>query len=131
MGAFGPMRVATDDAAATPPAPYRIVDNESTLLDKADLVFIDPIGTGFSRAVGNAEGKDFWGVDQDVKSLAQFINIYISRNNRWNSPKFLIGESYGTFSLRGPRRISAIQRRNIYQRHGPDLQRPRYGNAFF
>ena len=97
MGAFGPMRVATDDAAATPPAPYRIVDNEGTLLDKADLVFIDPIGTGFSRAVGNAEGKDFWGVDQDVKSLAQFINSYISRNNRWNSPKFLIGESYGTF----------------------------------
>ena len=97
MGAFGPMRVVTENAAATPPAPYRIVDNESTLLDKADLVFIDPVGTGFSRAVGDAEEKDFWGVDQDVKSLAQFINIYIGRNNRWNSPKFLIGESYGTF----------------------------------
>ncbi len=97
MGAFGPMRVVTDDAAATPPAPYKIVENENTLLDKADLVFIDPVGTGFSHAVGKAEGKDFWGVDQDVKSLAQFINIYISRNNRWNSPKFLIGESYGTF----------------------------------
>jgi carboxypeptidase C (cathepsin A) len=97
IGAFGPKRVVTNDAAATPPAPYGIVENECTLLDKADLVFIDPVGTGFSRAVGDAEGKDFWGVDQDVKSLAQFINIYISRNNRWNSPKFLIGESYGTF----------------------------------
>ena len=97
MGAFGPRRVVTENAAATPPAPYRIVDNAYTLLDKADLVFIDPVGTGFSHAVGDAEDKDFWGVDQDVRSLAQFINIYISRNNRWNSPKFLIGESYGTF----------------------------------
>jgi carboxypeptidase C (cathepsin A) len=97
MGAFGPRRVVTDNAAATPPAPYKIVDNENSLLDKADLVFIDPVGTGFSHAVGKAQDKDFWGIDQDVKSLAQFINIYISRNNRWNSPKFLIGESYGTF----------------------------------
>jgi len=97
MGAFGPRRVVTDNATATPPAPYKIVDNESSLLDRADLVFIDPVGTGFSHAVGKAQDKDFWGVDQDVKSLAQFISIYVSRNNRWNSPKFLIGESYGTF----------------------------------
>ncbi len=97
MGAFGPRRVVTDNAASTPPAPYHIVDNEYSLLDKADLVFIDPVGTGFSRAVGKAKDKDFWGVDQDVKSLAQFIYTYISQNNRWNSPKFLIGESYGTF----------------------------------
>jgi len=97
MGAFGPRRVVTDNAAATPPAPYKLVDNESSLLDKADLVFIDPVGTGFSHAVGKAQDKDFWGVDADVKSLAQFISIYLSRNNRWNSPKFLVGESYGTF----------------------------------
>ena len=97
MGAFGPRRVVNADAAATPPAPYKIEDNANSLLDKTDLVFIDPVGTGFSRAVGKAQNKDFWGVDQDVKSLAQFINIYINRNNRWNSPKFLIGESYGTF----------------------------------
>lgn len=97
MGAFGPRRVVTNNTAATPPAPYKLVDNASSLLDKADLVFIDPVGTGFSHAVGDAKDKDFWGVDPDVKSLAQFINIYISRNNRWNSPKFLIGESYGTF----------------------------------
>jgi carboxypeptidase C (cathepsin A) len=97
MGAFGPRRVVTENAAATPPAPYKLVDNTESLLDKADLVFIDPVGTGFSVAVGKAQGKDFWGVDSDVKSLAQFISTYVSRNNRWNSPKFLIGESYGTF----------------------------------
>lgn len=97
MGAFGPRRVVTVDAGPTPPAPYRLVDNANCLLDKADLVFIDPIGTGFSRAAGKAKDKDFWGVDQDMKSIAQFIGAYVSRNNRWNSPKFLIGESYGTF----------------------------------
>jgi carboxypeptidase C (cathepsin A) len=97
MGAFGPRRVLTSDASATPPPPYKLVDNADCLLDKADLVFIDPVGTGFSRAVGKAQNKDFWGVDQDVKSIAQFISIYVSRHNRWNSPKFLIGESYGTF----------------------------------
>jgi carboxypeptidase C (cathepsin A) len=97
IGAFGPRRVVTENASATPPAPYTVEDNADCLLDKADLVFIDPVGTGFSHAVGKAQDKDFWGVDSDVKSLAQFISIYVSRNNRWNSPKFLIGESYGTF----------------------------------
>ncbi len=97
MGAFGPRRVVTTDAGPTPPPPFKLVDNAECLLDKTDLVFIDPVGTGFSRAVGKAKDKDFWGVDQDVKSLAQFIATYISRNGRWNSPKFLIGESYGTF----------------------------------
>jgi carboxypeptidase C (cathepsin A) len=97
MGAFGPRRVITANAEATPPAPYKLVDNEQCLLDRADLVFIDPVGTGFSHAVGKAKDKDFWGIDQDVKSLAQFVNSYVNRNNRWNSPKFLIGESYGTF----------------------------------
>ena len=97
MGAFGPRRVVTENASPTPPAPYKLVDNAESLLDKADLVFIDPVGTGFSHAVGKAQDKDFWGVDSDVKSLAQFISAYVSRNNRWNSPKFLIGESYGTF----------------------------------
>src|SRR5208282_484143 len=97
MGAFGPRRVVNADHAATPPAPYKIEDNAHSLLDKTDMVFIDPVGTGFSRAVGKAQNKDFWGVDQDVKMFAQFINIYLNRNNRWNSPKFLIGESYGTF----------------------------------
>ncbi len=97
MGAFGPKRVVTSNAEPTPPPPYKVADNSGSLLDKTDLVFIDPVGTGFSHAVGKAQDKDFWGVDSDVKSLAEFITIYVSRNNRWNSPKLLIGESYGTF----------------------------------
>src|SRR5712691_10473628 len=97
MGSVGPRRVVTGNAGITPPAPYKVTDNPECLLDKTDLVFVDPIGTGFSHAVSRALDKDFWGVDQDVKSLAQFITIYVTRNNRWNSPKFLIGESYGTF----------------------------------
>ncbi len=97
MGAFGPRRVVTKDADYTPPPPYQISDNQNTILDVADLVFIDPVGTGFSHAVGKATNKDFWGVDADVRSIAQFITTYVTRNDRWNSPKFLIGESYGTF----------------------------------
>ena len=97
MGAFGPRRVLTANAESTPPPPYKLADNAGTLLDKTDMVFLDPVGTGFSHAVGKAQDKDFWGVDQDVKSLAQFVTLYVSRNGRWNSPKFLIGESYGTF----------------------------------
>ncbi len=97
MGAWGPRRVVTSNAAPTPGPPFQIVDNQYSLLDASDLVFIDPVGTGFSHAVGKSKDKDFWGVDTDVKSLAQFISIYLSRNNRWNSPKLLYGESYGTF----------------------------------
>jgi carboxypeptidase C (cathepsin A) len=97
MGSVSPKRVVTTNADPTPPPPYKLVDNPYCLLDKTDLVFIDPVGTGFSHAVGKAQDKDFWGVDQDVKSLAQFVQSYVTRNSRWNSPKFLIGESYGTF----------------------------------
>src|ERR1700733_14107489 len=91
IGGFGPRRVLTRDAAPTGPGPYQLVDNPYCLLDKADLVFIDPVGTGFSRVVGKGDTKDYWGVDQDVKEFADFIAIYLSRNGRWNSPKFLIG----------------------------------------
>src|ERR1700722_19967967 len=97
MGAFGPRRVLTPNAESAPPPPYKIEDNANSLLDKTDLVFIDPAGTGYSHAVGKAQDKDFWGIDSDVREFAQFINTYVNRNNRWNSPKFLIGESYGTF----------------------------------
>ncbi|MBU6470256.1 MAG: peptidase S10 [Gammaproteobacteria bacterium] len=96
MGAFGPVRVEVSDAQATPPPPYGIVPNQYSLLDKSDLVFIDMVGSGYSRLVGKGEGKDFWGVDQDVASFGQFIQRYITANNRWNSPKYLLGESYGT-----------------------------------
>ena len=97
MGAFGPRRVHTVDGTFTPPAPYKLVDNPESLLDKTDLVFIDAMGTGYSHAVCKAENKDFYGIDEDVEAFAQFIVTYLSRNDRWNSPKFLIGESYGTF----------------------------------
>ncbi len=97
MGAFGPKRVVTRNGEFTPPPPYQMSDNVSTLLDVTDMVFIDPVGTGFSHAVGKSQNKDFWGVDPDIHSLGQFVATYVTRNNRWNSPKFLIGESYGTF----------------------------------
>jgi len=97
MGAFGPRRVAVDDGKATPPAPFRVVDNPYCLIDKTDVVFLDPVGTGYSHAVGKHENKEFWGIDEDVHSLAQVIRLYVSRNNRWVSPKYLLGESYGTF----------------------------------
>ena len=96
MGAFGPKRIVTNDAEHTPPPPYKLEDNANSLIDVTDMVFVDPIGTGFSKPVGKGTGKDFWGIDEDGKSLAQFVRAYVTRNGRWNSPKFLIGESYGT-----------------------------------
>jgi carboxypeptidase C (cathepsin A) len=96
MGAFGPRRVAIPDTTHVPPPPYSVVDNAYSLIDKTDLVFIDPVGTGFSRPIGKGKGKDFWGVDEDTRSLAQFISRYLSENERWNSPRYLLGESYGT-----------------------------------
>jgi len=96
MGSFAPVRIVTASPAATGPAPYQLVPNESSLLDKTDLVFIDAMGTGFSRPVGKGTQKDFSGTDQDVRGFARFITRYITLNQRWNSPKYLYGESYGT-----------------------------------
>ncbi len=96
MGALGPRRVVTVDSGPTPPPPYEVVDNPWSVIDKTDLVMIDPVGTGLSRAVGKSEDKDFWGVDQDIESVSRFIKEYVSTNGRWRSPKFLLGESYGT-----------------------------------
>jgi carboxypeptidase C (cathepsin A) len=96
MGSVGPVRVLTDSPKATGGAPYQLVPNQDSLLDKTDLVFIDAPLTGFSRAVGKATPKDFTGVDQDLKAFDRFIERYITVNQRWNSPKFLMGESYGT-----------------------------------
>ena len=97
MGAFGPKRVAipsdgTDDGAP----PYPIVDNVDSLLDVTDLVFIDPVGTGFSHALGKTDPKEFWGVTKDAESIAQFIRLWLNANGRWNAPKYIGGESYGT-----------------------------------
>jgi carboxypeptidase C (cathepsin A) len=101
MGSFSPVRVVTADGAPSPPPPYTVADNASTLLDKTDLVFIDAMGTGFSRIIGKGEGKDFYGTDADIASFAQFIQRWVSQNGRWNSPKFLLGESYGTTRAAG------------------------------
>jgi carboxypeptidase C (cathepsin A) len=96
MGVLGPRRVAASDLEVTPPPPYALVDNAWSILDVTDLVMIDPVGTGYSHAIGKKENKDFWGTDSDITSVSQFIVQYVSDNGRWNSPKFLLGESYGT-----------------------------------
>lgn len=96
MGSVGPVRVVTDSPDATGPPPYHVIPNSSSLLDKTDLVFIDAVGTGYSRPVGKATQKDFSGTDQDVRAFDRFIHRYVSVNQRWNSPKYLFGESYGT-----------------------------------
>jgi carboxypeptidase C (cathepsin A) len=101
MASFGPIRVETSDAAPTPPPPYAVVENEDTLLDRTDLVFIDAIGTGFSRILAKGEGKDFYGTDADIAAFSQFIERWLSQNERWSSPKFLLGESYGTTRAAG------------------------------
>lgn len=96
MGAFGPRRVVTEDDRHTPPAPYQVVNNDDSLLDASDLVFVDAPGTGFSRIQGKDADKAFYGVDPDGKAFALFITKFLSQYGRWNSPKYLFGESYGT-----------------------------------
>ena len=107
MGSFGPVRVITQSPEATAPAPFTWVPNEYSLLDKSDLVFIDAPLCGFSRAVGKGTAKDFAGTDQDIKAFERFIVRYITANERWNSPKFLFGESYGTTRSAGL--VAALQ----------------------
>ena len=96
MGAFGPKRVLTPDDKHVPAAPYRVVDNDYSLLDVSDLVFVDAPGTGFGHLRGAEKEKAFYGVDEDAHAFANFIVEFLSRHNRWNSPKYLFGESYGT-----------------------------------
>jgi len=96
MGAFGPKRVVTADDTHTPAAPYPVVNNEYSLLDVSDLVFVDAPGTGFSRLSGKDKEKAFYGVDQDAWAFSDFISQFLSKYERWNSPKYLFGESYGT-----------------------------------
>lgn len=96
MGALGPRKVVLQPEGFLPPAPYRIEDNQYTLLDKTDLVLVDAIGTGFSRAADAEMFKKFWGVKGDIEAFSEFIRLYITRNERWSSPLYLLGESYGT-----------------------------------
>jgi carboxypeptidase C (cathepsin A) len=101
MGALGPKRVVLQSNGFMPPAPYHMEDNSSTLLDKSDLVLIDAIGTGFSRAADAELFKKFWGVKGDIEAFSEFIRLYITRNERWSSPLFILGESYGTTRAAG------------------------------
>nr|WP_321983040.1 peptidase S10 [uncultured Lichenicoccus sp.] len=96
MGAFGPRRVITANDSHTDAAPYSLVDNDESLLDSSDLVFIDAPGTGFSRIAGTDKEKSFYGIDQDGHAFSDFIAAFLSKYGRWNSPKYLFGESYGT-----------------------------------
>jgi carboxypeptidase C (cathepsin A) len=115
LGMVGPRRVELPDAPGPPPAlaraPYRLVDNEASLLDASDLVFIDPVSTGYSRAAPGQEAKQFHGVREDVESVAELIRRIVTKSGRWASPKYLIGESYGTT------RAAALAD-HLQQRHG-------------
>jgi carboxypeptidase C (cathepsin A) len=101
MGALGPRRVVLQPDGFMPPSPYHMEDNPYTLLDKSDLVLIDAIGTGFSRASDAEQSKKFWSVKGDIEAFSEFIRLFISRNERWSSPLFILGESYGTTRASG------------------------------
>jgi carboxypeptidase C (cathepsin A) len=101
MGALGPRKVVLQQDGFMPPSPYRIEDNPYTLLDKSDLVLVDAIGTGFSRAADQELFKKFWGVKGDIDAFSEFIRLYITRSERWSSPLYLLGESYGTTRAAG------------------------------
>jgi len=101
LGVLGPRRVDNHDVDSPVLPPYRLVDNEFSLLDETDLVFIDPVGTGYSRAVPGEKPKQFYDFKKDIESVGDFIRLYATRYQRWNSPKFLIGESYGTTRAAG------------------------------
>ncbi len=128
MGAFGPRRVVTSDHAHTPAAPYKLVNNDYSLLDASDLVFIDAPGAGFSRLIANDKDKskrakqmskrkkDIYSVDGDAEAFAQFIQQFLSRYGRWNSPKYLFGESYGT--TRSAVLANILQNRNSVDLNG-------------
>jgi len=101
MGALGPKRVDMGAEGFMPPPPYKLIDNAHTWLDLGDLVFIDPVGTGYSRASDPADNEKYWGLETDLESVGEFIRLYLSRNQRWTSPLYLAGESYGTTRAAG------------------------------
>ena len=101
MGALGPKRVDMGAEGFMPPPPYKLIDNAHTWLDLADLVFIDPVGTGYSRAADPADNEKYWGLEEDLAAVGEFIRLYLSRNKRWTSPLYLAGESYGTTRAAG------------------------------
>lgn len=111
MGSIGPVHVETPQPGPQPNGPFPIGENHQTILDHSDVVFMDAIGTGLSRTVGKGKGSDFWGVDQDIDAYARAIQRYLTLNDRWNSPKFIFGESYGT--LRSAGLVYALQDKGV------------------
>jgi len=101
MGILGPQRVVIKDEGFAPPPPAERVDNAYSIIDVTDLVMVDPVGTGFSKPLGDATSEDFWGVDQDIRSVGAFITQYITEHGRWASPKYILGESYGGIRAAG------------------------------
>jgi carboxypeptidase C (cathepsin A) len=101
MGIMGPKRIVVEDPEYNQHAPYQLVNNEFSILDVADVVMMDPVGTGLSVPIGEAKGSDFWGVDQDIRSISLFIMQFLKEHGRLNSPKYILGESYGTFRNAG------------------------------
>jgi carboxypeptidase C (cathepsin A) len=127
MGALGPRRVVVSDGNFAPPPPVQLVDNEYSILDATDLVMIDPVGTGFSKPVGEAKGKQFWGVDQDIESVGDFIRRYVTENGRWGSPKYVLGESYG--GVRGSGLARHLQSKLGMNLNGLILVSPYFGQT--
>ena len=125
MGVLGPRRVVVNDGGHAPPPPTQLVDNEYSILDATDLVMIDPVGTGFSKPLGKSKGKDFWGVDQDIKSVGSFIRRYVTENGRWGSPKYVLGESYG--GVRGAGLAHHLQSKLGMNLNGLILVSPYFG----
>ncbi|HKX46446.1 MAG TPA: peptidase S10, partial [Planctomycetota bacterium] len=111
LGAFGPRRVDLGEDGFRLAPPFRLVDNPHGLLDLTDLVFVDPVTTGYSRAAEGVDDKDFHGVDADVESVGEFVRLWLTRNGRWTSPIYLAGESYGTTR-------AAKLARHLQERHG-------------
>lgn len=114
MGSFGPVRVGTKDTAHVAGAPYELYNNQYSLLDVTDLVFVDAPGTGFSRLTNNGNPDNFFGVDEDARAFADFMTRFFTKHNRWNSPKYLFGESYGTTR-------SAVLANNLITERSVDL----------
>jgi carboxypeptidase C (cathepsin A) len=110
FGLVGPRVIdIPSDAKAPAPPPFKLKDNPWTILRATDVVFVDPIGTGFSHALGDKKDKDYWGYDEDADSVAEFIRTFLTTHNRWNSPKFLLGESYG--GIRSSMLVERLQQR--------------------
>ncbi len=125
LGVLGPRRVVVNDGGYAPPPPAQLVDNEYSIIDATDLVMVDPVGTGFSKPVGDGKGADFWGVDQDIKSVGSFISRYVTENGRWGSPKYVLGESYG--GVRGAGLANYLQSRYSMNLNGLILVSPYFG----